>query len=184
MPMYNFVEYSSKYSETTESLWFYSKDEVINFNAVIDNDNNFKSFNYKIKLLENTVAQPNTINVNGILRNAAIAVILKYLSNFWRSLEMPLINCKVELKLRWTKYCVQSAAGNDDLNNIDNDSNGNNISFIIKDTKLCVPVVPLAIPKAIQQIEFAGKLKSKDVIRANESQSMFILRALEKIKET
>ena len=104
--MYNFVEYSSKYSETTESLWFCSKDEVINFNAVIDNDNNFKSFNYKIKLLENTVAQPNTINVNGILRNAAIAVILKYLSNFWRSLEMPLINCKVELKLRWTKYCV------------------------------------------------------------------------------
>ena len=104
--MYNFVEYSSKYSETTESLWFCSKDEVINFNAVIDNDNNFKSFNYKIKLLENTVAQPNTIKVNGILRNAAIAVILKYLSNFWRSLEMPLINCKVELKLRWTKYCV------------------------------------------------------------------------------
>ena len=100
--MYNFVEYSAKYSETTESLWFCSKDEVINFNAVIDNDNNFKSFNHKIKLLENTVAQPNTINVNGILRNAAIAVLLKYLSNFWRSLEMPLINCKVE----WTKYCV------------------------------------------------------------------------------
>ena len=180
MPMYNFVEYSAKYSETTESLWFCSKDEVINFNAVIDNDNNFKSFNHKIKLLENTVAQPNTINVNGILRNAAIAVLLKYLSNFWRSLEMPLINCKVE----WTKYCVQSAAGNDDLNNIDNDNNDNNISFTIKDTKLCVPVVTLAIPKAIQQIEFAGKMKSKDVIRANGSQSMFVFRALEKIKET
>ena len=184
MPVYNSEEYSSKYSETTESLWFYSEDEVINFNAVIDNDNNFKSFNYKIKLLENTVAQSNTINVNGILRNATIAVLLTYLSNFLRSLEMPLINCKVELKLRQTKYCVQSTTGNDNLNNIDNDNNGNNISFTIKDTKLCVPVVTLAIPKAIQQREFAGKLKIKDVIRVNGSQSMFILRALEKIKET
>ena len=54
---------------------------------------------------------------------------------------MPLINCKVELKLKWTKYCVMSAAGNE--NDCD-DNNVNNISFTIKDTKLYVPVVTLS----------------------------------------
>ena len=49
---------------------------------------------YKSKLLENTEGD----GANGILKIATIAVSLKYLSNFWRSLEMPLINCKVELK--------------------------------------------------------------------------------------
>ena len=51
-----------------------------------------KSFKYKAKLLENTAAQPAPNAANGIFKNATIAVPLKYLSNFWRSLEMPLIN--------------------------------------------------------------------------------------------
>ena len=92
MSMYNLIEYSSNYSETTRNLWFYSKDEATDFNADVANDNNFKSFKYKAKLLQNTEAD----GVNGILNSATIAVLLKYLSNFWRSLEMPLINCKVE----------------------------------------------------------------------------------------
>ena len=56
---------------------------------------------------------------------------------------MPLINCKVELKLKWIKYCVLSAAGNDNVinNNDNNNSNANNIIFTIK--KLYVPVVTL-----------------------------------------
>ena len=98
--MYNLIEYSSNYSETTRSLWFYSKDEVTNFNADIANDDNFKSFKSKGKLLENPAAQPARNAANGILKNETIAMPLKYLSNFWRSLEMPLMNCKVELKLR------------------------------------------------------------------------------------
>ena len=53
---------------------------------------------------------------------------------------MPLINCKVEIKLRWTKYCVLSVVGADNTN--DNDSD--NIIFTIKDTKLYVPVVSLS----------------------------------------
>ena len=51
MPMYNLIEYSSNYSEITGSLCFYSKDEVTDFNEDIANDNNFKSFKYKAKLL-------------------------------------------------------------------------------------------------------------------------------------
>ena len=65
MPMYNLVEYSSNYFETTGSLWFYSKDEATNFNADIANTNNFESFMYKAKLLENT----ETDGDNGILKN-------------------------------------------------------------------------------------------------------------------
>ena len=100
MPMYNLIEYSWNYSDTTGSLWFYSKDEGTNFNADIAKTDNVKSFKYNAKLLGNTVAQPTANVANGILRNATIAVPLKNLSNFWRLLEMPLINWKVELKLR------------------------------------------------------------------------------------
>ena len=98
--MYNLIEYSSNYSETKGSLWFYFKNEESNFDADIANSNNFKSFKNKAKLLESTVAQATTNGTNGILKNLTIAVLLKYLCNFWRSLEMPLINRKVELKLK------------------------------------------------------------------------------------
>ena len=151
MPMYNLIEYSSNYSETTESLWFYPKDEASNFNNNIVNTDNFKSFNYKAKLLGNTVAQSNPNQANGIPKNAAIAVPLK---NFWRLLEMPLINCKVELTLKWSKYCVFSAGGTE----IDiNDNNANNVIFTIKDTKLYAPVVTLS-PRDNQKL---SKLLSK-----------------------
>ena len=100
MPLYNLIEYSSNYSETTRILCFYSKDEATNFNADIVNDDNFKTSKYKAKLLGNTVAQVGNA-ANEILKNATIAVPLKYLSNLWRSLKMSLINCKVEFKLKW-----------------------------------------------------------------------------------
>ena len=56
MPMYSLIEYSSNYFDTTGSLWLYSKDEATNFNAGIANTDNFNSFKYKAKLLENTEA--------------------------------------------------------------------------------------------------------------------------------
>ena len=68
---------------------------LLRVNAGIVNNNAFESFKYIAKLLENAVVDGN----NTILKNATIAVLLKYLRNFWRSLEMPLINWKVELKL-------------------------------------------------------------------------------------
>ena len=101
------------------------------------NDNNFKSFRYKAKLLGNTAALADNA-ANGILKNATIAVPLKYLSNL--SLQMPLINCKVELKLKWTQYCVLSAHGTENANGTNSDS----IVFTINDTKLHVPVVALS----------------------------------------
>ena len=73
MPMYNFTEYSSNYSDTTGSLWFYFKDEATNFNVYIANNNAFKSFECKTKLLENTVGDRN----NTTLKYATIALPLK-----------------------------------------------------------------------------------------------------------
>ena len=68
MSIYNLIEYSSNYSKTTESLWFYTKDEATNFNADIANGNNFESFMYKAELLKSTVAEGN----NEILKDAKL----------------------------------------------------------------------------------------------------------------
>ena len=91
MPMYNLIEYSDNYSDTSGSLWQFKRDEIVN-NADVSNDN-APSFKYKTNLTGN---RENNATKNGV----KIAVPLKYLSNFWRSLEMPLINCKVELSLK------------------------------------------------------------------------------------
>ena len=48
---------------------------------------------------------------NSFVKNAKIVVPLKYLSNSWRSLKMPLINCKIHLKLNWTEECILSSPG-------------------------------------------------------------------------
>ena len=105
-----------------------------NFKAnIVSNDNPFKSYKYKTKLIGNTVVD----GVNEIFKNATIAVPLKYLS---RSLEIQLINCKMELKLKWMNHCVLYANGNNN-----SDADPNNTIFTIKDTKLCVvPVVTLS----------------------------------------
>ena len=93
MPMYNLIEYSDNYSNTSGSLWQYCKDNP--------NDNlaNSESFKSKVKITGET---PN----NGNTKDVEIIVPLKYLSNFWRTLEMPLINCEVNLILTWSKDCV------------------------------------------------------------------------------
>ena len=89
MPLYNLID---NYSDTSGSLWNFKRDEIDN-NANVTNDNNAPSFKYKANLIGNT-------ENNGTKNGVKIAVPLKYLSNFWRSLEMPLINCKIELSLK------------------------------------------------------------------------------------
>ena len=123
MPMHNFIEYSENYSDTSGSLWQFKRDEITN-NADVTNDNNAPSFQYKANVISNT-------EVNGTKNGVKIAVPLKYLSNFWRSLEMPLINCKVELSLKWyEKYLLTAAT---------------TATFRIIDAKLYVPIVTLSI---------------------------------------
>ena len=86
--------------------------------------------------LNKLLGDTETDNVNEILKNSTIGVPLKYLNHLWRPLKMPFINCKVQLKIKWTKYCVLSVAGN--KNDINIDGNTNNIIFTIKGIKLFV----------------------------------------------
>ena len=150
MPVYNLLVYSLNYSDATGSIWFYSKDEPINFDNDIANIDNFNSFKYKAKLLGNTLAQPTLNQDNGILKHATIAAPLKYLNNFSRSLEILLINCKVELTLRWRKHCVLTVLGNE---NDKANANSTNIIFTIKDTKHCMKNHISQVP------EYHGKLE-------------------------
>ena len=96
MPMYNLIEYSDNYSDTSGSLWQFKRDEVTDKDVDLSIDSS-QSFKYKAVLLGKTADAAN--NTNSSVKDAKIVVPLKYLSNFGRSLEMSLINCKVYLEL-------------------------------------------------------------------------------------
>ena len=125
MPMYNLIEYSDNYQDSSATLYQYKRDEPPDNNVDLTAYNS-ESFKYKVNLLGNPVVTNCVVK-----RNLKIVVPLKYLSNFFRSLEMPLINCKIKLNLTWKKECVLSI-------------DGANAVFIINDTKLYVPVVTLS----------------------------------------
>ena len=133
MPMYNLIEYSDNYAKTSGSLWQYFRDEPD------DNDDmdQSKSFKSKIKITGKTANNCNKKDVE-------IMVLLKYLSNFCRTLEMPLINCEVNLILTRSSTCVITV------------SNGAG-TFAITHTKLYVPVVTLSRQ---ENIKFLQQLKS------------------------
>ena len=129
MSMYNLIEYSDNYTRTTGSLWQYCKDipaRKDDNNIVVFTENNITdSFKFKAKITGQTG--------NNGTKIVEIMVPLKYLGNFWRTLEMPLINCEVNFILTWSSTCVIIAS------NIPNQ----NATFAITDTKLYVPVVTL-----------------------------------------
>ena len=127
MPMYNLIEYSDNYQDSPATLYQYKRDEPPQANAIADlRADNSSSFKYKVSLLGNPVLDGNITK-----RSVKVVVPLKYLSNFFGSLEMPLINCKIQLNLTWKKECVLS-------------NQSGNAVFIINDTKMYVPVVTLS----------------------------------------
>ena len=128
------IEYSDNYSDTSGSLWCFKRDEVAN-NANVANNDNAPSFKYKANLIGDTEA-------DGTKQRIKVAILLKYLSNFWRSLEIPLINCKVEISLNWIENCVLTTAevaANADTTGV------NSATFKITDVKLYLPVVTLSV---------------------------------------
>ena len=135
--MYNLIGYSDVYSKASGNLWQYHRDELAlgnNINTIdfLANNNNSGSFKYKQQITGQTR--------NGGTKHVEIMVSLKYLSNFWRTLEMPLINCEISLQLIWPKNCIliASTAANQ------------NPTFQINDTKLYVPVVTLSTQENIK----------------------------------
>ena len=132
-PMYNLIEYNDNYANTSGKLWQYYKHEP--------NDNlaDSESFKSKIKITGKTPDPGNE-------KDAEILVSLKYLSNFWRTLEIPLINCEVNLILTWPSTCVCNSTGAG--------------TFKINDTKLYIPVVTLSTEdnaKLLQQLKSGFK---------------------------
>ena len=129
--MYNLIEYSNNYTKISGSLWQYCKDipavnnngDIFYFNGAIATD----SFNLKAKLTGQT-------DDNGEINDFEMMVPLKYLSNFWRNLEMPLINCEVNVILTWSaNYVILHT-------NVTNEI----LKFTITETKLYVPVSTLS----------------------------------------
>ena len=146
MPMYNLIEYSDNYAKTTGSLWQYCKDIPArdnNNNVIAFNANNLTdSFKLKVKITGQTG--------DGGTKDVEIMVPLKYLSNFWRTLEMPLINCEVNLILTWSSTCVIASVI------VANQA----ATFTITDTKLYVPAVTLSTQentKFLQQLNSGFK---------------------------
>ena len=145
--MYNLIEYSKNYRKTTGSLWNYYRDEPNNPPANDYNEDpiaNSASFKYKNSFIGKT---PNNDNGNNnVIQDVRIVVPLKHLSNFWRTLDMSLINCEINLILTWYKNCVLTdmitrATGGVSLPAI---AAPTSASFAIKDCKLYVPVVTLS----------------------------------------
>ena len=128
MPMYNLIEYCDNYSDASGSLWQFKRDEqnINNNNPVNATTADSSSFKCKSSFIGESTA----VGGNRVFKNVRIAVPLKYLSNFWRSLEMPLINCKIHLELNWNKDCIMSTT--------------DEATFKITNTKLYVPIVTLS----------------------------------------
>ena len=134
IPMYNLIEYNDNYSDTLGSLWQFKRYEIegdvdltLGTNHI---PNNSSSFKYKSNFITNR---------NGV----KIVLPLKHLSIIWRSLEMPLINCKVELSMKWDKNCILSG------------EDGNSI-FEITVTKLYVPIVTLSAEDNVKLSKLLG----------------------------
>ena len=123
MPMYNLIEYINNYLKESGSLWQYYRDEPTS-----DNNGNITNFLGNSVLLKTKVKITGNTPADGNTKVAKISVPLTYISNYWKTLEMPLINCKINLILTWSEDCViSSATGKTKLK--------------ITDTKLYFPVL-------------------------------------------
>ena len=153
MPMYSLTEYSDNFSKTCGILWQFCKDisAVDNYNVIVNfaENNLADSFNFKVKMIGQT-GDDGTKNVE-------IMIPLKFLSNFWRTLDIPLINCEINLTLTWSTNCVI----------VSTDVANQNATFEITDTKLYVQVANLSTQSNSQLLQ---ELKSgfKTVINWNK----------------
>ena len=121
MPIYNLMEYSDNYQDSSATLYQYRRDEPPEDNAIADlTVNNSSSFKYKVNLLGNPRVADNIAKLS-----VKVVVPLKYLSIFF------LINCKIKLNITWKKECILS-------------NQAGAAVFIINDTKMYVPVVTLS----------------------------------------
>ena len=152
MSMYKLLEYSKNYRKTIGSLYNYYRDELShdaddnNFNNInVVNSNTFK---YKNKITGNAYnvnagVQRYDVNKNGT-QEVELAIPLKYLGNFWRALNIPLINCEVSLELKWDKNCVITSLEQRDIGGGNRNNAPTSATLAINNCKLYVPAVTLS----------------------------------------
>ena len=153
MSMYNLLEYSKNYRKTIGPLYNYYRDELSDDD---DDDNNFdnikvvnsNTFKYKNKMIGNTYnvdagAQGYDVNKNGT-QEVELTIPLKYLGNFWRALNIPLISCEVSLELKWDKNCVITSLEQKDIGGGNRDNAPTGATLAINNCKLYVPAVTLS----------------------------------------
>ena len=177
MPMYNVLEYSKNYTKTIGSLYNYYRDELS-----YDNDNynfgnikvvNSKAFKYKNKIIGDTydvnstilnpagnarIRNPNYSANNSGKKSIELPIPLKYLGNFWRALNIPLISCEVSLELKWNKNCLITSIKREINLDGGNTEASTGATLAIKDCKLYVPVVTLSKD---DEIKLLTNLKSE-----------------------
>ena len=182
--MYNLLEYSKNYSKTSDSLWNYYRDELTDEtnddNGPNKNVINSKSFKYKTSITGSTynvaaTAGDYDANKEGT-KKVEIAVPLKHLSNFWKTLDIPLINCELSLSLSWSANCVITSlekrlvtAAHGDNPAVYDDS-PTNASLKITECKLYVPVVTLSAENDNKLLE-QSKTGFKRTIKWNKYRS-------------
>ena len=163
MPMYNLLEYIKNYRKTRGSLYNYYRDELKNDANLANFANNnvvsSEAFKYITKIIGNTydvdLTIPNLTGAGRIVnpsynlnnsgkKSVELAIALKYLGNFWRALNMPLISCEVSLELKWNKNCVitsqQTGINLDGVNT----AAPTGATLAINDCKLYIPIVTLS----------------------------------------
>ena len=173
MSMYNLLEYSKNYRKTIGSLYNYYRDELSD-NADDNNFDNIKvvnsnTFKYKNKIIGNTYnvnagADGYDVNKNGT-QEVELAIPVKYLGNFWRALNIPLISCEVSLELKWDKNCVITSLEQRDIGGGNRDNAPTGATLAINDCKLYVPAVTLSKD---DEIKLLTNLKSgfkREIIR-------------------
>ena len=152
MSMYNLLEYGKNYRKTIGSLYNYYRDELSD-DADDNNFDNIKAvnsntFKYKNKIIDNKYnvnagAQGYDINKNGT-QDVELVILLKYLGNFWRALNISLISCEVSLELKWDKNCVITSLEQRDIGGGNRDNAPTGATLAINDCKLYVPAVTLS----------------------------------------
>ena len=129
MPMCSLIEYSDNYSDTSGSLWQFKRDEQ-NMNDARNPANVTTNDTTSFKCKSSSIGKSTAFGIYRVFRNVRIAVPLAYLTYFFKSIEIPSINCKILLELSWSMNCVMS----------DNDGE---TTFKKTNTKLHVPIVTL-----------------------------------------
>ena len=148
MSVYNLLEYSKNYRKTIGLLCNYYRDELSddaddnNFdNIKVVNSNTFK---YKNKITGNTYNVNAGADGYDVNKNGSQEVELVELGNFWRALNIPLINCEISLELKWDKNCLITSLEQRDIGGGNRDNSPTGATLTITDCKLYVPAVTLS----------------------------------------